>query len=690
MGLFSGYFKKLREKIDMYDMILANFAAGSAVIPIDAELEGSNISIGFSHMESQSQINKYFVITGFPMYLNYQIFDEIRNRCIGRGIKINFYMYSEPHTIKWDSSEMRNRMDVWKRLATNKKSENAFDYRTNRGANIVKDRIMQSTEYFNKAELDWKRTLFRTAVLIEFVCRKDDESRISMIESLQKFKSLCGAQDIKVKELKVNLMDWMSQLGIFCLKGIREVASKIPYRVYTDDVMANFNSYKQGRVGYHGICLGIDVSSRVPVMKKFKDDPDASENWLVSAESGGGKSYFVKTLQTYLLADGFVVTIMDYEGDEYLNLAAFVGNGCPEDVKVISMGKGSSIYFDPMEIAELTGDPDIDCDLRENALAFTMSIFRVLTCGLTETMNMWEESVLSKAIQRVYDEAGVTPLQNTWARSKGLRIAQVYEEIKYMVESKELVDPTNENLEHKAAARLATMAAVYFEPGATKFGTFEHPMSVNELFQAKLIIFSFGMKGATSSQIDPVILALKQLSVANVSIQISNHCKYIRRCFNVKVWEEFQRWGEVKGSADIISNAMTGGRKRGDVNILITNDLASILDEDNKVATRLRQNFNNMAIGRIRDKNVRKQFCEKFGRPELLPSLEKIAQAHADDTVAGKKSKGTSNSKYRWAFCLMLDNGKQAIVKVLLPRALRDSKLFKTGVDVDVAIKTET
>jgi len=47
------------------------------------------------------------------------------------------------------------------------------------------------------------------------------------------------------------------------------------------------------------------------------------------------------------------------------------------------------------------------------------------------------------------------------------------------------------------------------------------------------------------------------------------------------VWEEYQRWGDIKGSAEIIGNAMTGGRKRGDVNLIITNDVAAIIDKNN-------------------------------------------------------------------------------------------------------------
>ena len=248
-----------------------------------------------------------------------------------------------------------------------------------------------------------------------------------------------------------------------------------------------------------------------------------------------------------------------------------------------------------------------------------------------------------------------------------------------MVESKELVDSDADNLKHKAAVAIIDSASIYFEPGEAKSGTFKQPMSANELYKAKFIVFSFGMKGSDNSAMDPTILALKQLSVAYVNIQISNFCKYVRHCFNVKVWEEFQRWGEAKGSAPILSNVITGGRKRGDVNFIITNDLAAMLDDDNELNKKLRQNIQNYAIGKIPDSFVRQEFVKKFDQQEVLVALDNIAKAASAQQSGTQKLTG-SQSRYKNAFCIILEDGKKAIVKVKLPNVLLKSELFKTGV----------
>ena len=674
---------KLKEKIDMYDMIIANLIAGKAIIEPSKRLNGTQIAVGFSNIASETQISKYFVIRQLPDYLQPRLIDLIRNRCISKGVKINFFFYANPYKINWDSAEMRNKMDIWRKYsAETSGSTSVFDYRNKRDGSLSRDRIIMSTKYLNEAELDHKRSLLRVAFVIEVTAHRDEDSIINMIETIHNLKGLCSQYDIKLRELRVNMIDWIQSLSIFSLKSIKGVDSKISRKILTDDILANFNSYKQGRVGKFGISLGIDIMSNVPVLHKLKADPDAPENWIIAAETGGGKSYFIKALLTYLLADGFVITVMDYEGDEYSNLAAYIRAGNPDDVRVVSMGKGSTTYFDPMPIPDLTGDAEIDDELKETAGNYILAHFRIIVSGLEGVLTQWEERIISTAMARVYDSAGVTSDKTTWHRSKGLRLHMIYSEIKDMVEGKELVDYDSENVRHKAALKIVESASIYFEEGEIKSGTFKNPMAADELYKAQFILFSFGMRGAGNTIVDQTMLALKQLSVACISTQVSNYCKYIKHCFNVKVWEEYNRWGDAKGSADIIINAMTGGRKRGDVNFLLTNNLAAILDENNPVASGIRVNVQNMAIGRIKDKPTRKKFCETYDLSDSETVIHKIAKAYSDeDGVANNNHSNTSGgNKYRYGFCLVLDTGKKAVVRVKLPPSLTKSNIFKTGV----------
>lgn len=673
---------KFKEKLDMYDMIIANLIAGNAIIEPTQKLNNSQIAIGFSNIASETQLTKYFMISKFPDWLEPRLIDLVRRKCMQPGVKINFYFHCQPHKINWDSPEMRNRMNVWRNYSKEHAGPiDVFDYRTQRGESQARSRMINSTQYLNEAELDYKRSFLKVYFIITVSAKRTEETLANMAESIRLLKELCNSSDIRVSELRVNMIDWLRAISPFSINPLKEVESKLSKRVLTDDILANFNSYKQGRVGNRGVSLGIDILSQTPVLRKFKEDPDGADNWLIAAATGGGKSYWVKALLTYLLAEGFVCCIMDYEGDEYTNLANYIRAGNKDDVKIVSMGKGSNVYFDPCEIPDLTGDPKVDDELKESAISFIMSIFRLIVHGMDEPFTKEEERVMSLAITRMYDTVGVTDDKETWHRSQGLRLADVYHEIKELVESKELVDSDSDNSKHKAAVSIMDSASIYFEPGEAKSTTFKQPMSANELYKAKFIVFSFGMKGAAASSTDPVILGLKQLSVAYVNIQISNYCKYVKHCFNVKVWEEFQRWGEIRGSAETISNSITGGRKRGDVNFIITNDLAAMLDDDNILCKKLRQNIQNFSIGKIPDSDTRAEFCKKFDQQEIAVALDKIAKAHSATQTGAQKISGYQ-SRYKNAFCIVLEDGKKATVKVKLPPALMNSSLFKTGVEI--------
>ena len=246
------------------------------------------------------------------------------------------------------------------------------------------------------------------------------------------------------------------------------------------------------------------------------------------------------------------------------------------------------------------------------------------------------------------------------------------------------MDEATENAKHRAAMEIREHMKVYFEEGASKYGTFKNPISVESLYNASLIVFSYGESGKTASEIDSTLLQLKQLSVANIMNQISNYCKYVRGTLNMKVIEEHQRWSEIEGSNEILSNIITGGRKRGDITFIITNDLNSMLMED-KASKRIRQNLTSYAIGCIDDVSVRERFCELMELPDLLEPLRLIAESNKKrkNSALGNKTgqdmvKRDANTKFSKAFCVVLDKSDRAIVKVMLPKALADTDIFKT------------
>lgn len=671
---------KRGEIFDMYDMIIANMVAGNSLIEPSVKLDNSQICIGFSNVASDSHISKYFMVAQLPDYMPPRFIDQLRMKCAMPGVRIDVNFYCVPHIINWDSAEMRNKMAIWKDWSSGVDDNmDAFSYRARRSEVATKQRIITSTRYLNEAELEYRRKLMKVSIIIKISARRDEESILYMMDAIDELKSFSIQNDIRLRELRINMIDWLRMLSPFSLIHEKEVYSRFTKKIMTDDLLANFNSYKQGRVGYKGVPLGIDVKSNEVVVYDFKEDPEAACNWIISAETGGGKSFWIKVLLSFLLADGFVVSVMDYEGDEYTPLANYVRAGNPKDVKVVSLGKGDTTYFDPCPIPDLTGDPEVDSDLKDGSISFITAIFRTICCGMDGDFTREESKIMSLAIRRMYETQGVTDDPSTWSMSKDCKLYDVYFEIKEMMETKEFLNEGDES-KQAAVGRMADALSIYFEEGEAKANTFKTPMDADELYAAKLIVFSFGMKGEGANVSDPVLLALKQLSVAYINIKISNYTKYVKHKLNIKVWEEFQRWGDIKGSTETILNAITGGRKRGDRNFIITNTIASLLDQDNKLALKLRPNIQHYAIGKIPDKSVREEFCTVFEKTDCLDVLGEIANAN---TSKRRLITSGRQNRYRNAFCVMLASGERATVKVMLPPEILESKLFSTGVKLE-------
>ena len=223
---------KLREKIDMYDMILANILAGNGIIEPSHQLKSTEIEIGFSNIASESQISKYFMIRQFPDYLRPQLMDQIRRNCLQDGVKINFYIYCFPYRISWESAEMRNKMSIWKQyVEENPNDSDVFGYRAGRSGDLAKRRIVKSVKYLNEAELDHKRSLVRASFLVVVSAHRDDESLSNMAESIRRLKEFCSQSEIKLRELRINLLDWMRAFGIFSQTSQKEVDTRISRKI---------------------------------------------------------------------------------------------------------------------------------------------------------------------------------------------------------------------------------------------------------------------------------------------------------------------------------------------------------------------------------------------------------------------------------------------------------------------------
>ena len=455
----------------------------------------------------------------------------------------------------------------------------------------------------------------------------------------------------------------------------RKSFGRVGKNVLSDEIIARFTGYDQGRIGTHGSYIARDVNSGYPILYKFRENDVDAENFVVIAETGGGKSFFVKNLLNELMKYSRVrLTINDVEGDEYTPLVSFYANH--DSCLILNMAEGQGSYFDPVEIMS-SGDLAIDAENGTYGLGvnYTLSYLSALMGSHLHTYQ-WAESILKNAISVVYRDAGVLGDDaHTWKNSKGLTLYSVYQVIKDGHEALRagaaMGDYRASDEDYiKSLTFVRAQLAEYFEPDGSRASVFSNRVSTEDVANARVVLCSFGMKSKATVMVDEVQLQLSQLSAASIHHVRSLTCKREGK-FNVTVWEELQRWAEFPSAAGILGTAITGGRKMGDINLIISNQPSMFMDAGSKL--KIFENVQSVAIGAIRDANVRNEIADKLSIGYLKGELTMLA------TATSKTSEDGAESPYKRAFVIKLSTGEVTLGKVALPDGIAQSELFKTG-----------
>jgi len=649
---------------------------------------------------SEDNVSYCFSIDGYPSELEISYRSTIRALCRA-GVRVSFVSPLEKHDIAWSSPQMRAKLNTWRTLDKDSEEVEVDEYNLHKNIASMdsQDWRKDSLVYLSLADIRRKRKLFIFRSFMIVSGKRGDDFNTSVEE----IKSLCENMGIKLSRVIGDIPEYLKVLSPFSNTFDSDVLRKCGSTVLTDELLARFNTYAQGTIGRYGIYWGTDIFSWFPCFKPMKRTAETAENILVSAETGGGKSYQIKGVALQLLADSkYNGTIMDIEGDEYATLADYISGY--DLAVIINMAEGSGRYYDPVEIV-VTGDPELDCDMYSLSTSFTLSLFKTLLGDVSE-VDEWVDIVITDATALTYGEKNIDAYNmSTWGNSKGLTLYAVYKKLKELkisgdperalsnanarsiyeqemlgLNSSLEINDVNSLVVSNEGYQLAIDKCIaklsrYFEPNGVKSYIFRDRITIDQIKDAKLVICSFGMKGRAPNTVDPIQMALMQLYSANISHLRSVFSKSASK-YNFKVWEEFQRWGGFPDADKTINVALTGGRKLGDVNIIITNKIKDMLDDDKFGVF---QNITSFAIGCIVDADVREEVCRRLSIPEMKDELDKIAINNKDlsayvegDTVLG--------NPYSKAFLLGLDRTAFTIARMSLPSELSESALFKTGV----------
>lgn len=673
LGLFNkkGIVPYWKEVIGLYDdLYYTSQVKDRSELAVKRPSETGKVSVDFTGMRDGENITVFYIIESYPKELVADYRDQIRAKC-QEGVRVSFLNRMKKHTIDWESAAMRSRLRILEQVSQENAENdvNAYNLHKNLSSMGRQTWIEESLTYLSVADRSRGRSLLKTSTLM-LVSGVAGEAFDHSLKGIQEYSKRVGVKLERVLFDIPDVLQYFSPYYMVPMTRSAKLENRIPTQVMTDEIAARFNTYNQGTLGVRGTSFGIDVFSGFPVLKVVKPREDTAENWIITAETGGGKSHTVKSLLIQLIGAGFNGTIMDIEGFEYIPIANFVSHN--SKVIVINMAEGSGNYFDPVEIPMKTGIEDIDKDAKNLSVNFTIAIFKTLM-GRTYFEDTWFDTIINDAVTETYNDAGVTEDPDTWDYSKGLTLFDVYAKFKFLKETEYREDDVYLSSLEKTVATLSK----YFEPDGTRASLFKTKVNVEDIIDADLVICSFGMAGKSQQAVDETQLNLMQIGAAQISHQRSIYSKSQGK-FNFKVWEEFQRWGKFPDSDKTLGVAVTGGRKLGDVNIIVTNDVGQILKEDR---FSILPNITSFLAGAISDKDVRENLLHRLSVPHLIPELDAISRAKKDDDEDSTGSGVTHPLTY--SFLCGLDRSKYTIVKTRLPSDLERSKLFKTGVDLN-------
>lgn len=598
---------------------------------------------------------------------------EMRKR-LHPTMRMFFTDYSIPTAINWEDPKLKALLRNYQNTAEENKSigDNAFEYQKNR-TDLARDQWREESIVYLSNATSTDRQLeffeYRCHAIVMGIRGEDFD------ESLEKIEQFCTRNGITVNRVVQHLADFTAAFSPFSMDHSRKAFGRVGKNVLSDEIIARFTGYDQGRIGTHGSYIARDVSSGYPILYKFRENDVDAENFVVIAETGGGKSFFVKNLLNELMKYSRVrLTINDVEGDEYTPLVSFYANH--DSCLILNMAEGQGSYFDPVEIMS-SGDLAIDAENGTYGLGvnYTLSYLSALMGSHLHTYQ-WAESILKNAISVVYRDAGVLGDDaHTWKNSKGLTLYSVYQVIKDGHEALRagaaMGDYRASDEDYiKSLTFVRAQLAEYFEPNGSRASVFSNRVSTEDVANARVVLCSFGMKSKATVMVDEVQLQLSQLSAASIHHVRSLTCKREGK-FNVTVWEELQRWAEFPSAAGILGTAITGGRKMGDINLIISNQPSMFMDAGSKL--KIFENVQSVAIGAIRDANVRNEIADKLSIGYLKDELTMLA------TATSKTSEDGAESPYKRAFVIKLSTGEVTLGKVALPDGIAQSELFKTG-----------
>lgn len=690
-GLIARHIDLIKMWDDVYDEYRSRYNPERALASNRRLYMDSN----FTYSKVQN-VTAYYIVDELPPEFEIGYRATFRTM-VPEGISMNFLEDNEIFELNWDDPKVKTRLSVLDEVSDKTQEEaqttsryNAHKYVKSRQKD---ERLAMSIDYANDATMSDqdKRYLYKVRVMIVITGQRSEE----FTRVLKDFERMCEHRTgLQVRRVTGVIADTVSDFSPFSAEMTKESKRKIRSTFTSDELRAQWHPFEQGIVGYGTTYLGTNIETHSPVFHQFKRDVTDAEIVIILGMSGSGKSYLMKLLSTQLAAnDNMIMTINDYEGEEYKGLGVLL----EKDFQVVSLdlGMGSGRYLDPVPLVP-TGDDEMDLTLFTRSRKNVIDLFRAVAGGKTLSTYPWIRLIIERGVDLFYSSKGVSQDVSTWSNLAGCSIYSVYEYLKEYRPSFDdlLVSVTEDDkkvlqeedirelyknaLQAFQADRLYFLETFgsYFDKSKKLNNYFTKPVYLSDIIDAKLVICDYNMRGVPESQLSELDAILIPMNAATVAYYRTVY-PFARGLYNVKIWEELQRFSSLPNAVEILKTPITGGRKAGDINIVASNDPAKLVEKDEYS---LFANYTLAMVGKIKSPIYQEKVCQALGIMDLSDELAEIGAVIEEDEGLTAGYDEVHSEPYKKAFILKLNSGESAVVKADLPKYLSDTPLFRTGV----------
>ena len=690
-----GFLDKYVDLIKMWDAVYDEYRSRYNPERALASSRRLYMDSNFTYSGTQN-VTAYYVIDELPPEFEMGYRATLRS-IVPEGISMNFIESNEPFEINWDDPKVKTRLSVLDEVSAKNQEESSKGSRFTQHKYVKTaqkdERLSLSVEYANDATLSDqdKRYLYKVRVMIIITGHRGPE----FTDLLKDFEHMCNQRTgMQVHRVTGIIADTVGDFSPFNSEMSKESKRKIRSTFTSDELRAQWHPFEQGVVGFGTTYLGTNIETHSPVFHQFKRDVTDAEIVIVIGMSGSGKSFEMKLLATQFAAnDSMIMTINDYEGGEYKGLGTLL----EKDFQVVSLdlGMGSGRYLDPVPIVP-TGDEEMDNTLFTRSRKNIIDLFRAVAGAETLKKYAWIPLIVERGVDLFYSEYGVSINPETWHALDGCSIYTVYNYLKkyrpnledvlssITEEDKNVLSEDDIKELYKSALKdfqrdyiyfLETFGA-YFEPSKKLNNYFKYPVYLKDIIDAKLVICDYNMRGVPESQLSELDAILIPMNAATVAYYRTVY-PFSRGLYNVKIWEELQRFSSLPNAVEILKTPITGGRKAGDINIVASNDPVKLVEKDE---FSLFANYTLAMVGKIKSPVYQEIVCKALGITDLADELAEIGAVIEEDEglVAGYDQ--VHAEPYKKAFVLKLNSGESAVVKADIPRVISDTPLFRTGV----------